>query len=118
MRGDDIPPPTPAAPEVASSLIAMQITHRLGAAAGGTFNLPADMHHFEVHVGPEPLFTASAATLIGKINANNGMIVSADPGRGHAEHQRHREHLRQGGRGRRGREPQPTRPSRCSRARS
>jgi hypothetical protein len=79
MRGDDIPPPTPAPPEVASSLIAIQITHRLGAAAGGTFNLPADMHHFEVHVGPEPLFTASAATLIGKLNANNGMIVSQTP---------------------------------------
>jgi hypothetical protein len=79
MRGDDIPPPTPAPPEVATSLIAVQITHTLGAASGGTFNLPADMHHFEVHVGPEPLFTASAATLIGKVPANNGMIISQTP---------------------------------------
>lgn len=79
MNGDSIPPPTPAPPTVFSSLIALQIVHELGTAAGGTFNLPADMHHFEVHVGPEPTFTASAATLIGKVPANNGMIISQTP---------------------------------------
>ena len=79
MNGDSIPPPTPAPPDVASSLIAIQVTHTLGAASGGTFNLPADMHHLEVHVGPEPTFTASEATLIGKVPANNGMIISNTP---------------------------------------
>jgi hypothetical protein len=79
MAGDTIPPPTPAPPEVASSLIAIEVTHRLGAAAGGTFNLPADMHHFEVHGAYEPTFTCSPATLLGKIAANNGMIVSQTP---------------------------------------
>jgi hypothetical protein len=76
---DTIPPPTPAPPEVASSLIAVQITHLLGAASGGTFNLPADMHHFEVHAEHEPTFVCSQATMIGKILANNGMIISQTP---------------------------------------
>ena len=79
MNGDTIPPPTPAPAEVASSLIAIEVTHRLGAASGGTFNLPADMHHFEVHGAYEPTFTCSPATLLGKIPANNGMIVSQTP---------------------------------------
>ena len=79
MAGDTIPPPTPAPPEIASSLIAIQVTHLLGAASGGTFNLPADMHHFEVHGAYEPTFTCSPATLLGKIAANNGMIVSQTP---------------------------------------
>ena len=79
LAGDTIPPPTPAPAEVASSLIAVQITHLLGAASGGTFNLPADLHHLEVHGAYEPTFTCSPATLLGKVSANNGMIVSQTP---------------------------------------
>lgn len=78
-NGDTIPPPQPAPPQVASSLIAVQITHQLGQAAGGTFNLPADLHHLEVHAQYEPTFTPSAATLLGKLAATNGMILSQTP---------------------------------------
>jgi len=78
-NGDTIPPPPPAPPSVASSLISVQVTHMLGQASGGTFNLPADMHHLEVHAQYEPTFTPSAATLLGKLLANNGMILSQTP---------------------------------------
>lgn len=78
-NGDTVPPPPPAPPQVASSLIAVQVTHLLGQAAGGTFNLPADLHHLEVHAQYEPTFTPSAATLLGKLPATNGMMLSQTP---------------------------------------
>lgn len=81
---DTIAPATPAAPEVAASLIAIQITHRLGRSDGGTFNLDRDLHHFEVHGSSAPTFTpvgdtVGTGTLLGRLTANWGMIVGQIP---------------------------------------
>lgn len=77
--GDTLPPAAPAPPTIVASRIAVQVKHNLGRADGGTFNLDADLHHFEVHGEYEPLFTPSDATMLGKVIANNGMIVSHIP---------------------------------------
>lgn len=74
--GDTLPPATPAPPVIAAGRISVQVKHTLGRSDGGTFNLDADLHHLEVHGEYEPLFTPSSATLLGKVIANNGMIVS------------------------------------------
>lgn len=74
--GDTLPPAAPAPPSIAAGRMSVQMTHTLGRADGGTFNLDADLHHFELHGQYEPLFVPSAATLLGKVIANNGMIVS------------------------------------------
>ncbi|HOW92996.1 MAG TPA: fibronectin type III domain-containing protein [Mycolicibacterium fallax] len=76
---DTTPPATPAPPTVAASLIAVQVTHTLGKATGGTFNLPLDMDHFEVHVGTASGFTPSNATLAGKLAATGAMITGSVP---------------------------------------
>lgn len=76
---DNIPPSTPAAPSVAGSRIAVQITHTLGKSSGGTYNLESDLDHFEVHVSYEPTFTPDATTLKGKAVANAGMIQAQIP---------------------------------------
>ena len=76
---DNIPPSTPASPSVAGSRIALQITHQLGRATGGTFNLESDLHHLEVHVEYEPTFTPSSSTLRGKVAATAGMIQARIP---------------------------------------
>jgi hypothetical protein len=76
---DDIAPSTPAAPTVAGSRIAVQITHQLGKSTGGTFNLESDLDHFEVHVGGTAGFTPDATTLKGKAPANSGMIQAQIP---------------------------------------
>lgn len=76
---DTIAPSTPAAPAVAASRIAVQITHELGKASGGTFNLESDLDHFEIHVGGSAGFTPDATTLKGKAPANSGMIQAAIP---------------------------------------
>lgn len=78
-NGDTIAPETPAPPSVAASLIAVQVTHTLGAASGGTYNLAADLHHLEVHAQYEPTFTPSDSTRLGKLLANNGMMISQIP---------------------------------------
>jgi hypothetical protein len=78
-NSDNIPPSTPAAPSVAGSRIALQVTHTLGKATGGTFNLESDLHHLEVHVEYEPNFTPSASTLKGKVSATAGMIQAQIP---------------------------------------
>lgn len=74
--GDTLPPATPAPPTVAASVIAIQVTHQLGRSDGGTFNLDPDLHHLEVHGEYEPLFTPSESTLLGKLSANKGMLLS------------------------------------------
>lgn len=74
---DTIPPSTPAAPTVAGSLIAVQVSHTLGKASGGTFNLEVDLDHLEVHLGTTNTFTPSSSTIIGKLNANYGMMQGA-----------------------------------------
>lgn len=71
---DNIPPSTPAPPSVAGSRIALQVTHTLGKATGGSYNLEADLHHLEVHVNYEPHFTPSASTLKGTVSATEGMM--------------------------------------------
>ncbi|MEV6504785.1 fibronectin type III domain-containing protein [Streptomyces sp. NPDC051642] len=71
---DNIPPSTPAAPTVAGSRIAVQVTHQLGKSSGGTFNLESDLDHLEIHVSYEPGFTPNSTTLRGKALANAGMI--------------------------------------------
>lgn len=76
---DNLPPSTPAAPSVAGSRIAVQVTHTLGKASGGTFNLESDLDHLEVHVSYEPTFTPDSTTLKGKAVANAGMIQAAIP---------------------------------------
>ncbi|MGW0575111.1 hypothetical protein ACWD25_03895 [Streptomyces sp. NPDC002920] len=76
---DNLPPSTPAAPSVAGSRIAVQITHQLGKSSGGTFNLESDLDHLEVHVSYEPTFTPDTTTLKGKTPANAGMIQAAIP---------------------------------------
>ena len=76
---DNIPPSTPAAPSVAGSRIALQVTHELGKATGGTFNLEQDLHHLEIHVDYEPHFTPSETTLKGTVSANQGMITGQIP---------------------------------------
>lgn len=76
---DTTPPPTPAAPTVAGSRIAIQVKHTLGSAGGGTYNLPVDLDHLEVHVGATDTFTADDTTRVGKIPANAGMILGGIP---------------------------------------
>jgi hypothetical protein len=75
---DTIAPPTPAPPLVASSRLAIQVTHSLGRFTGGTFNLPEDMDHLEVHVGG-PEFFPSEETRVGKIPANLSMMRGRIP---------------------------------------
>lgn len=76
---DNLPPSTPAAPSVAASRIAVQVTHQLGKSSGGTFNLESDLDHLEIHVDYEPGFTPSTTTLKGKAPANAGMIQAQIP---------------------------------------
>jgi hypothetical protein len=79
---DSVAPSQPAAPAVASSLIAVQVTHTLGKFSGGTFNLEPDLHHLEVHASYEPAFIPSATTLLGKLVANSGMLTANIPALG------------------------------------
>lgn len=76
---DNLPPSTPAAPSVAGSRIAVQITHTLGKSSGGTYNLESDLDHLEIHVSYEPTFTPDTTTLVGKAPANAGMIQAQIP---------------------------------------
>ncbi|MFD9465327.1 fibronectin type III domain-containing protein [Streptomyces sp. NPDC060027] len=76
---DNLPPSTPAAPSVAASRIAVQVTHTLGKSSGGTYNLESDLHHLEIHVDYEPTFTPSESTLKGKVSATAGMIQAQIP---------------------------------------
>ena len=78
-RGDTIAPATPAAPTVAASRIAIQITHELGLSSGGTYNLDPDLNHLQVHAQYEPTFTPDDTTLIGKVQANNGLMLGGIP---------------------------------------
>jgi hypothetical protein len=76
---DNLPPSTPAAPSVAASRIAVQVTHTLGKSSGGMYNLESDLHHLEIHVDYEPTFTPSTSTLKGKVSATAGMIQAQIP---------------------------------------
>lgn len=82
---DTVPPSTPAPPTVAGSRLAIQITHTLGKATGGTFNLELDLDHLEVHVGASSGFTPDNTTLKGKVAATSGMINGLIPAVGTVE---------------------------------
>lgn len=71
---DTIAPSTPAPATVAGSRIAVQVTHALGKASGGTFNLELDLDHLEIHVGSSSGFTPDSTTLRGKVHADAAMI--------------------------------------------
>lgn len=75
---DTIPPAQPAAPLVASSRLAIQVTHYLGKAEGGEFNLPPDLSHLEVHVGG-PAFFPTESTYVGKIVADVSILRGRTP---------------------------------------
>ena len=72
---DTVAPSTPAAPAVAASLIGLQVTHELGKATGGTFNLETDLDHLNIYISTVSGFTPSAANLAGKIPANAGHLA-------------------------------------------
>ena len=76
---DNIPPTQPAAPEVASSLIAIQVVHNLGMISGGTFNLENDLSHLEIHVHSSNAFEPDSTTMVGKLRANRGMLIAETP---------------------------------------
>ncbi|MFD5711319.1 fibronectin type III domain-containing protein [Streptomyces pharetrae] len=76
-QADVSPPSTPAAPTVAGSALNIQVTHTLGKASGGTYNLENDLAALEVHVGTTAGFTASSATLRGTMTANAGMLTNS-----------------------------------------
>jgi hypothetical protein len=77
--GDLVAPPIPAAPAVAGNRISVQVVHELGAASGGTFNLPPDLDHLDVHVGGSASFTPSVDNRVGKLIATGGMVLGQQP---------------------------------------
>jgi hypothetical protein len=79
LPSDPFPPSPPAPPSIVSSLLAVQMTHTLGRASGGTFNLEADLGWLELHGDLDPLFTPTSSTLLGKVVANRGMIAAGTP---------------------------------------
>lgn len=76
---DTIPPAVPAPPSVAANRLAIQVTHNLGRASGGTFNLDRDLHHLEVHGSTLANFAPDPTSLIGKMFCDAGMITSRTP---------------------------------------
>lgn len=77
--GDIIAPSAPAPPIVAASLIGVQVTHFMGKASGGQFNLEADLDHLEVHVGGDSAFGPSDATRVGTLRAHAGLMLAGIP---------------------------------------
>jgi hypothetical protein len=78
-NGDTLAPSTPAAPSVAASRIAVQITHTLGRSDGGEWNLEADLNHLEIHAQYTPSYFPDDTTRIGKLLATNGMMLGEIP---------------------------------------
>lgn len=72
-------PSVPAAPEVASSRIAIQVVHRLGKSSGGTFNLEPDLSYLSVHVGGSTSFYPDDSNEVGKLLATTAMISGHVP---------------------------------------
>jgi hypothetical protein len=60
---DELPPSVPAAGTVAASRMAMQVTHLLGKASGGTFNLEPDLNYLKVHILANPGDTHNDTTV-------------------------------------------------------
>lgn len=76
---DDIPPSQPSAPQVAASLIAIQVVHDLGENSGGAFNLERDIAYLEIHAEYEPGFVPSDDTKLGNLLANSSMLDAQTP---------------------------------------
>lgn len=76
---DTVAPSAPAAPTVAASRIAIQVTHTLGKSSGGTYNLEVDLDRFEVHVGASASFTPDNTNLVGKLPATVANIRGTIP---------------------------------------
>jgi hypothetical protein len=77
--GDLIAPSTPAGPEVAASMTAVQVVHQLGRSSGGTFNLEPDIDHLDVFMGGDSDFEPLMANKIGELIATAGMLLAATP---------------------------------------
>lgn len=78
-RTDTLAPAQPAPPVVAASRIAIEVTHTLGAATGGTFNLARDLHHLEVHAGPSSAFFPDEGTHLGNLSATDNHLAGRIP---------------------------------------
>lgn len=76
---DTIAPSDPAPPTVAASSLAIQVTHNLGKASGGTFNLENDLAALEVHMSSSSGFNVTPSTYVGSLRANKGMMVGNIP---------------------------------------
>lgn len=77
--GDLFAPSVPAAPTVAGSMVAIQVSHTLGKASGGTFNLEADLTRLTVHVGGSASFFPDDSNQVGELAANIGMMLGNIP---------------------------------------
>lgn len=77
--GDLFAPSTPAAPTVAGNLLSVQVTHTMGKASGGTFNLEPDLVRLTVHVGGSSSFMPSDDNKVGELTANIGMMMAGIP---------------------------------------
>lgn len=76
---DSTAPSTPAAPAVAASTLAIQVTSTLGVAGGGTYNLETDLDHLEIHGSTTSSFVPSASTKVGDLTANIGLMIAGIP---------------------------------------
>jgi hypothetical protein len=77
--GDLFAPSTPAAPSVAGNPMSIQVTHTLGQASGGTFNLEPDIVRLLVHVGGSTGFYPDDTNQVGELAANAGMLLQSIP---------------------------------------
>ncbi len=76
---DAVPPVTPAPPTAVGNTMSVLVTHTLGAASGGTFNLDLDCDHLDVYASYEPTFTPSTANKLGDMPASAGLIRGQVP---------------------------------------
>lgn len=79
MSTDNIPPSTPAAPTVAGSTLNIQVSHTLGKASGGTYNLENDLGHLEIHYSLDQNFTPTNTSLVGHLRANASTLAAQVP---------------------------------------
>lgn len=72
---DAIPPSTPAPPStVAGNPFRIQVTHTLGKATGGAYNLESDIAYLEVYVGTSAAFALSPSLMVGTMVATGNMV--------------------------------------------
>lgn len=71
---DAIAPSQPAASVVAGNALYIQVSHQLGQALGGTFNLEADLDHLNVYADIVTGFTPADANFLGQIPATSAHL--------------------------------------------